>query len=125
MLRTFLCHFLRGRPLDIKDPTVALEGETTDVFVTRENLYEDGMDELLGGLGVNDPSLPLEVTFTGECAQDLGGPRKEFLGVMTREIKDSLFVASGDSTYILREDVVAENRRYFFGAGLIFGKANI
>ncbi|XP_028403172.1 uncharacterized protein LOC114525912 [Dendronephthya gigantea] len=120
VLRTFSCHFLRGRPLDVMDPTVQLEGETTDVFVTRENIYEDGMDELLGGLGVSDPSLPLEVTFTGECAQDLGGPRKEFLGAMTREIKDHLFVVGGD-TYTLRQDVVAETRRYFFGAGLVFG----
>ncbi|CAB4029344.1 G2 M phase-specific E3 ubiquitin- ligase, partial [Paramuricea clavata] len=120
VLRTFVCHFLRGRPLDVQDLTRVLEGETAEIFVSRATLFEDGMDELLGGMG-HDPSLPLEVTFTGECARDLGGPRKELLGAMVREIKDCLFVDNGDSTYILREDVVAENRRHYFGAGLVFG----
>lgn len=98
---------MRGRQLDIKEPTQALEGETAEIFICRAGLFEDGLDELLGGT-VHNPSLHLEVTLSGECAQDLGGPRKEFLGAMVREIRDRL--------------TVAEDRRQYFGAGLVFGK---
>ncbi len=38
--------------------------------------------------------VPLEVTFYGERAQDYGGPRKEFLGTVCREIRDRLFQQS-------------------------------
>ena len=101
------------------------EGETTEIFVPRVNIFRDGMDELLGGTEC-DPSLPLEITFTGECAQDLAGPRKEFLGAMIRNIKDKLFVANQeDSTFNLHNDIVefyTENSRHYYGPGLIFGK---
>ena len=72
---------MRGRALDIKDPTQVLEGETADIFISRLNLFEDGLEELICEMG-HEPSLHLEVNFNGECAQDLGGPRKEFLGAM-------------------------------------------
>lgn len=113
---------MRGRPLDLTDPDQTIEGETTEIFVSRMNIFQDGMDELLGGTEC-DPSLPLEVTFTGEYAQDLGGPRKEFLGAMMRNIKDKLFVANQeDSTFNLHNDIVSENSRHYYGAGLIFGE---
>ena len=42
---------------------------------------------------------------------------------MLCEIKDCLFVAdSENSTYSLKHDVVAENSRHYYGAGLIFGE---
>ena len=113
---------MRGRPLDLTDPNQTIEGETTEIFVSRMNIFRDEMDELLGGTEC-DPSLPLEITFTGECVQDLGGPRKEFLGAMIRNIKDKLFVANQeDSTFNLHNDIVSENSRHYYGAGLIFGK---
>lgn len=121
VLRTFVHHFMRGRALDIQDPTQPLEGKTAEIFISRLNLYEDGLDELLGSIS-HDPSLPLEVTFCGELAQDSGGPRKEFLGAVFRAIKDNLFVAAEDRQYVLRKDVVPENRREYFFAGLMFGK---
>lgn len=76
--RTYVRHFLRGRPLDIIDESCFLEHETREMFVSLLNLFQDGVDELLQG-EVNDYSVPLDVTFTGELAQDMGGPRKEFL----------------------------------------------
>ena len=121
ILRTFVHHFMRGRALDIQDTTQPLEGETVEIFISRLNLYEDGLDELLGTIS-HDPSLPLEVNFCGELAHDSGGPRKEFLGAMVRAIKDKLFVAAEDRQYVLRQDVVLENRREYFFAGLMFGK---
>ena len=112
---------MRGRALDIKDPTQVPEGETVEIFVSRLNLYEDALDQLRGEIS-HDPSLPLEVAFNGECAQDLGGPRKEFLGAMVRAVKERSFVHTGDSRYALNYDVVAENMREYLLAGIVFGK---
>jgi hypothetical protein len=91
------------------DESAILEGETTEIFVSRLNLYQDGMDELLANTE-QDYSLPLDVTFTGEMAQDHGGPRKEFLTAMMRQIKDKLFMQKeNDTTFILHEYDAAEN----------------
>ena len=77
---------MRGRSLHKMDESVVLEGETSEIFVSRFNVYDDGMDELLNKTD-HDYSLPLDVTFNGEMAHDLGGPRKEFLAAMVRQIK--------------------------------------
>jgi hypothetical protein len=67
---------MRGRPLDPVDESTFIEGRTTEIFVSRLNIYEDAMDEILSeqGTGTCDRSFPLEVTFTGENARDFGGP---------------------------------------------------
>ena len=49
------------------------------------------MTELITDPPIQDISYPLEVTFSGKEAADYGGPRKEFLSAVTREIKDKLF----------------------------------
>ena len=121
ILRTYVGHFLRGRPLDITDESQLLEGETREIFVSRLNLFQDGMDELLQG-EVNDYSLPLDVTFTGELAEDMGGPRKEFLTTMMRLIKEKLFRSEGEQTLVLFEDETAAKKSYYLGAGVIFGE---
>ena len=121
ILRTFVEKFLRGRPLDILDESGLLEGETTEIFVSCFNVYTDGMDELLNKPD-HDYSLPLDVTFNGEMAEDLGGPRKEFLSSMVRQIKDKLFVKNDpDGTFVLHQYEIAENRSHYFGARIIFG----
>jgi hypothetical protein len=123
VLRTFVGHFLRGRSLDISDESVVLEGETTEIFVSRLNVYEDGMDELLSDTN-HDYSLPLDVTFTGELALDMGGPRKEFLAAMMRQIQEKLFVQNDrENTFVLHENETAENKSHYLRAGLIFGKS--
>lgn len=82
------------------------------------------MDELIPGASERDLSFPLEVTFTGECADDYGGPRREFLGIVVREIRERLFVeaSDGEDGYQLTQDMTAEYNNYYFGAGLLFGK---
>jgi hypothetical protein len=116
VLRTFVGHFLRGRSLDISDESVVLEGETTEIFVSRLNVYEDGMDELLSDTN-HDYSLPLDVTFTGELALDMGGPRKEFLAAMMRQIQEKLFMQNdGENTFVLHENETAENKSHYLGA---------
>lgn len=82
---------MRGRPLDIEDENGLIEGQTIEIFVSRYNLYNDTMSELLDPLQ-RDFSYPLEVTYSGEEAADYGGPRKEFLGAIKRNIQDRLFV---------------------------------
>lgn len=73
VLKEYSRNFLRGRPLDIENEDGLIEGQTTEIFVSRYNLYMDTMSELLDPLQ-RDLSFPLEVTFSGEEAADYGGP---------------------------------------------------
>ena len=87
-------------------------------------MYEDGMNELLGGRNY-DYSLPLDVTFSGELVQDMGGPRKEFLSAMMRDIKGRLFEqVEGEDAFILTSNEGTERKSHYLGAGLIFQKNN-
>jgi hypothetical protein len=76
ILREYQKHFITGRKLDITNETEMLEGETTNIFVSREKILETGFSELL------EPNLnfwiPLEVTFYGEEAQDVGIQERNF-----------------------------------------------
>ena len=83
--------------LDLQNYSELCEGKTTEIFVYRYRLFDDAMEEILR----DDPlaidfSVPLEVIFTGEGAQDYGGPRREFLGMVMREIRDKLFKEEGE-----------------------------
>ena len=111
---------MRGRALDILDENVLIEGKTSEIFISRSTLFLDAMDELIER-GI-DFSLPLEVTFNGEMAEDYGGPRKEFLGMAIREAKDRLFENDGTGQYIIKDNVSHLRRNHYFGGGLIFGK---
>lgn len=124
VLRAFQIHFLRGRLLDLQSDSIpCAKGRTTEIFVSRSTLFQDAMDELTNGVD-QDRSTPLEVTFNGESAEDYGGPRREFLSAMVREIRDRLFrkLTDGDVGYTLTDDVAAYSRNHYFGAGLVFGK---
>lgn len=61
----------------------------------------------------------LEVTFTGEIAQDFGGPRREFLGVVMQEIRGKLFSEQQEGCVIFK-DLAASEKRHYFGASLFF-----
>ena len=80
------------------------------------------MSELVTTPPIQDVSYPLEVTFTGENAEDYGGPRKEFFGCVLRSIRDKLFFDTGNGEYKLTKDLTALTENHYFGAGLIFGK---
>ena len=67
------------------DESACIAGRTTEIFVSRMNLYDDAMEEILfEGSAPVDRSIPLEVTFNGEHARDFGGPRKEFFSNMLK-----------------------------------------
>ena len=83
--------------LDLQNDSELCEGKTTEIFVSRYRLFDDAMEEILR----DDPpaidfSVPLEVIFTGEGSQDYGGPRREFLDMVMREIRDKLFKEEGE-----------------------------
>jgi hypothetical protein len=96
------------RPLDPVDKLTYIEGKTTEGFVSRMNLYDDAMDEILTeGADPIDRSVPLEVTFTGEHAHDFGGPRREFFSSMMRLIKEYLCIENKEEGGYDLEDYVA------------------
>lgn len=121
VLGEFRRRLQRGRMLDLQNDSELCEGKTTEIFVSRYRLFDDAMKEILR----DDPpaidfSVPLEVIFTGEGAQDYGGPRRKFLGMVMRDIRDKLFKEEGEG-YVIFEKKEALNRKHFYGAGLIFG----
>ena len=112
-----------GRPLDPVDESVYIAGQTTEIFVSRMNLYDDAMEEILfEGSVPLDRSIPLEVTFNGEHARDFGGPRKEFFSNMLRLIKERLCVENKEEGgYVFVDNVTAQSNRFYYGADIIFG----
>ena len=114
---------MRGRPLDPVDESACIAGRTTEIFVSRMNLYDDAMEEILfEGSAPVDRSIPLEVTFNGEHARGFAGPRKEFFPNMLRLIKEKLCVENKEEGgYVLVDNVTARSNRFYYGAGIIFG----
>lgn len=121
ILKEFSHNLRRGRLLDLVSDHELCEGATSEIFVSRFNLFETGMKEILRD-DLTDFSIPLEVTFAGESAQDFGGPRREFLGSMMREIRDKLFIEQENMGHKIQEDEAALAKGHYFGAGLVFGK---
>lgn len=112
-----------GRPIDITSDDVPIEGDTQALFVSRFNIFDDGMGELLAESPPPVFNIPLETTFYGEKAQDYGGPRKEFLSAMCREIKDRLFKKSDDGEgYTLAFSDYHFTRQHYYGAGIVTGQ---
>jgi hypothetical protein len=123
ILSTFRKKFLRGRPLNLSSEVESIvEGATTEIFVSRESLLKDTVDELLRG--DIDLSYPLEVSFIGELAADLGGPRREYLHAVIRDMMDELFEEVDGGGFVIGEDpsgLYIHERRYYV-AGLLVGK---
>ena len=124
VLKEYRANFVRGRPLDLESEDTPCEGKTIEIFVSRINIYKDAMAEIVTEPPIEDISFPLEVTFIGEEAADYGGPRKEFLGAVMREVREELSQEAGsqDGEYELTNDVAPLRQHYYYGAGLIFGK---
>lgn len=87
IIRNFRELFLRGRPLDILDENSTIEGDVTPLYISRYSLYEDAMEEIAYAENIR---FPLCVTFYTEGVSDFGGPRKEFLTILMRDIKEKL-----------------------------------
>lgn len=125
VLKIFQMHFLIGRQLELDNDmneSETLEGETLGIFVSRDRIVESGFNELLEpGLNFR---LPLDVTFYGEEAPDLGGPRKEFFSCIMKQMtleEHRLFIETNDGNFILSEDTAQLDKRWFYAAGLVCG----
>jgi hypothetical protein len=126
ILNCYQSKILRGRKVDLEVEDIqnfeVLQGRTFEIFVSRSNLLADAMSEVLTDMPT-DFSIPLDVTYNGECAMDLGGPRREFLGAVVKAIKDRLFEEHEDKTgCTLITDPTALHKKYYYGAGIFIGK---
>ena len=61
MLKEYKRNFLWGRVLDAQSEETVCDSRTTEISVSRQNLYSDAMEKLLTDLPINDYSYLLEV----------------------------------------------------------------
>lgn len=88
ILRCASTYIVQGRPLDITSASDTVEGATNFIHVDREGVLQSAFEEISS---LENPRLTLEVSFYGELASDLGGPRKEFFMLCLREIQSKYF----------------------------------
>ena len=88
ILRCASTYIVQGRPLDITSASDTVEGATNFIHVDREGVLQSAFEEISS---LDNPRLTLEVSFYGELASDLGGPRKEFFMLCLREIQSKYF----------------------------------
>ena len=88
MLRYLQKKIVRGRPLEVTDPSMDLQGETNFITVDREKILQTTFEELKS---VDDPRVTFEVQFYGEQAVDSGGPRREWIRLCNQQIKVKYF----------------------------------
>ena len=88
MLRYLQKKVVRGRPLEVTDPSTDMQGQTNFITVDREKILETTFEELKS---VDDPRVTFEVQFYGEKAVDSGGPRREWIRLCNQQIKIKYF----------------------------------
>nr|XP_034320468.1 uncharacterized protein LOC105328763 [Crassostrea gigas] len=118
VLNQFTRVFLAGRPLDVQREDETIEGDTSPIYVSRESCLRDSIEELCHQKNLR---FPLEVTFLGELAQDLGGPRREFFEKALIEMKEELFYTTPNSEIRLVENIEFLATKMYFYSGLLIG----
>ena len=88
ILRYLQKKIVRGRPLEVTDPSMDLQGETNFITVDREKILQTTFEELKS---VEDPRVTFEVQFYGEQAVDSGGPRREWIRLCNQQIRVKYF----------------------------------
>ena len=88
MLRYLQKKIVKGRPLEITDPSTDMQGQTNFITVDRQKILETTFEELKS---VDDPRVTFEVQFYGEQAVDSGGPRREWIRLCNQQIKIKYF----------------------------------
>ena len=63
ILRIMQQKIVMGRPLEIENEESIIEGDTNFIIVSRDNILEEGLEEVRG---ITNPKICLEVQFTGE-----------------------------------------------------------
>ena len=88
LLRFLQERIVKGRQLDLTSLEETCDGETTFITVDRDKVLETTLSELEF---VDDYTLTFKVDFMGEVSVDLGGPRKEWIRLVNREMKAKYF----------------------------------
>ena len=88
ILKSAQQHIVQGRLLDKCSPFQPLERETNFISINRYDVLKSAFDEIKA---IENLRLTLEVSFYGEIAGDLGGPRRELFRLCLREIKEYYF----------------------------------
>ena len=89
MLNRYLqSKIVQGRTLDVIDDATEHVGDTNFMAVDRDNVLETTFNELRS---VEDPRITFQVEFYGEQAEDIGGPRKEWIRLFNQQIKAKYF----------------------------------
>ena len=100
VLKEYQDNFIRARPLDVEREDTPCEGKLIEIFVLRMKILKDEMADFRTGPPILDLSFALNITFIAKEGADYGGPSKEFLGAVMRELCDQLFDEAGSEEYI-------------------------
>ena len=86
------------------------------IVVRRRHIWSDTVRKLKGGLDVNKH---IKVSFVGDVAVDEGGPRREFLTLLMRDMAGNNSLFQGKLHQRLpRPNLVELNKRSFYCVGL-------
>lgn len=88
VLRFLQEHIVQGRKLDIVSTDEPCEGATNFINVDRDKALISTFSELEF---MEDCRLTFKAGFVGEDIVDLGGPRREWIRLVSREIKEKYF----------------------------------
>ncbi len=88
ILRQIEKWIVKGKPLDVVSSCSTIEGDKNYIFVNRQDILSSVFEEFKS---ITNPHLTLEVSFYGESAEDLGGPRREFFRLSLQEMKAKYF----------------------------------
>ena len=88
ILKYLQLYIVTGRPLEVNSLDAIPEGETNYITVNRDNILASTFEEFPFIL---DPRDTFQVDFMGEDCADLGGPRKEWIRLVLKEIKAKYF----------------------------------
>ena len=88
LLRFLQEKIVNGRKLEVSSCEETCEGETNFISVDRDRVLQTTFSELEF---INDYTLTFKVDFMGEESTDLGGPRREWIRLVNRQIKRTYF----------------------------------
>ena len=88
VLRFLQERIVKGRQLELTSCEETCDGETTFITIDRDKVLETTFSELEF---VDDYTLTFKVDFMGEESVDLGGPRREWIRLVNREMKAKYF----------------------------------
>ena len=88
LLRFLQERIVKGRQLDMTSCEETCDGETNFITVDRDKVLETTFSELEF---VDDYTLTFKVDFMGEESVDHGGPRREWIRLVNREMKAKYF----------------------------------